>query len=186
MIHCYCWRKPKLNKLYLSVLDSPEKLGSKLKLIVFVFEGALKVCTDASNSPDKVNPVFSLYKNLIALERASDKDESAIRTCRRLLKASPKKVELRLCMAALQQVSGHAAGVVTVYKEALEACNKHAQVAYSAAKYFIETVCVHFCLNFFSCESIKSIVLLVWYFDLIFLANVLHSYTNAQVAASEL
>ena len=58
-------------------------------------------------------------------------------------------------MAALQQVSGHAAGVVTVYKEALEACNKHAQVAYSAAKYFIETVCVHFCLNFFFMREYK-------------------------------
>ena len=111
-----------------------------------------------SNSPDKVTPVFLLYKNLIALERASGKDESAIRTCQRLLKASPKKIELRLCMAALEQVSGHEDRVIKVYKEALKTCDGHAQIAYSAAKYFIETVLLIFS-SFFFFESKKSNVL---------------------------
>jgi hypothetical protein len=93
-----------------------------------------------SNSPDKVSPVFSLYKNLIALERACGKDASSVRTCQRLLKASPKKIELWLCMSALQQVSGQEDGAVNVYKKALETCNGHAQIAYCAAKYFIQTV----------------------------------------------
>jgi Tfp pilus assembly protein PilF len=93
-----------------------------------------------------VSPVFWLYKNLIALERASGKDASSLRTCQRLLKASPKNIELWLCMAALHQVSGNETGAVNVYKKALETCAGHAQIAYCAAKYFIETVNVYFLL----------------------------------------
>ena len=84
--------------------------------------------------------MFWLYKNLIALERASGKDASSLRTCQRLLKASPKNIKLWLCMAALQQVSGSEDGAMNVYKKALVTCDGHAQVAYCAAKYFIETV----------------------------------------------
>ncbi|XP_028397201.1 zinc finger C3H1 domain-containing protein-like [Dendronephthya gigantea] len=104
-----------------------------------LFHSALKECGVVSCSSDKVTPVFLLFKNLISLERASGKNPSSIRTCQRLLKAYPKKIELWSCLSALQQVSDNEGGAANVYKKAVETCDGHAQIVYHAAKYFMET-----------------------------------------------
>ena len=104
------------------------------------FLGALKACSARSEAENKVPPSLPLYKNLIALERACGKTESAIRSCQRLLKASAKETDLWLCLASLEQLSDRGANVTKVYKNALENCSGHAQVAYSAAKHFLKKV----------------------------------------------
>lgn len=84
--------------------------------------------------------MLSLYKNLIALERACGKDTSSIRTCQRLLKASPREIDIWLCLAALHEIGGSDGSVASVYKNALGSLGGHAEIAYCAAKHFIRAV----------------------------------------------
>ena len=81
-----------------------------------------------------------LYKNLIALERAYGRINSARGICRHLLKDNPSVIALWLCLAALEEAVEMDGGAEKVYKEALEKCKGHAEVSYSAARYYLEQV----------------------------------------------
>ena len=81
-----------------------------------------------------------LYKNLIALERAYGRINSARGICRHLLKDNPSVIALWLCLAALEEAVEMDGGAEKVYEEALEKCKGHAEVSYSAARYYLEQV----------------------------------------------
>ena len=87
----------------------------------------------------RLSVCLPLYKNLIALERAYGRINSARGICRHLLKGNPSVVVLWLCLAALEDaVEDGDAG--QVYEEALGNCMGHAELSYSAARYYLEKV----------------------------------------------
>ena len=81
-----------------------------------------------------------LYMNLLALERAHDRLDSAKGICCRLLQSNPTNVELWQCRAALEQAQGSTDGVKEIYDEALVKCRGHAALVYSAARFLSEKV----------------------------------------------
>ena len=102
---------------------------------------ALKACTAlVKSSSSRLNVCLPLYKNLIALERAYGRISSAEGICRHLLKDNPSVVVLWLCLAALEDAMKKAGEVEKVYKEALLRCKCHAEVSYSAARYYLGQV----------------------------------------------
>lgn len=92
------------------------------------------------SSSSRLNVCLPLYKNLIALERAYGRISSAVGICRHLLKDNPSVVVLWLCLAALEDAMKKAGEIEKVYKEALLRCKCHAEVSYSAARYYLEQV----------------------------------------------
>ena len=92
------------------------------------------------SSSSRLNVCLPLYKNLIALERAYGRISSAEGICRHLLKDNQFVVVLWLCLAALEDAMKKPGEVEKVYKEALLRCKCHAEVSYSAARYYLEQV----------------------------------------------
>ena len=102
---------------------------------------ALKACTAlVKSSSSRLDVCLPLYKNLIALEIAYARISSAEGICRHLLKDNPSVVVLWLCLAALEDAMKKVGEVEKVYKEALLRCKSHAEVSYSAARYYLEQV----------------------------------------------
>ena len=100
---------------------------------------ALIACRAVVKSPsDKLAVCLPLYKNLIALERAYGRIDSARGICHHLLKDNPSVIVLWLCLAALEDAVDR--GAEKVYEEALEKCKGHAEVSYSAARCYLEQV----------------------------------------------
>ena len=94
------------------------------------------------SSPSRLTVCLPLYKNLIALERAYGRITSARGICRHLLKDNPSVVVFWLCLAALEDAVETDGDVGTVYEEALDKCEGHAELSYSAACYYLEQVSV--------------------------------------------
>lgn len=102
---------------------------------------ALKACRGlVKSSSARLAVCLPLYKNLIALERAYGRINSARGICRHLLKDNPSVTVLWLCLATLEDAVGMNGGAEKVYEEALEKCKGHAEVSYSAARYYLEQV----------------------------------------------
>ena len=102
---------------------------------------ALKACRAlVKSSSARLTVCLPLYKNLIALERAYGRIDSARGICNHLLKLNPSVMELWLCLAALQNAVQMDGSVGKVYEEALDKCDGHAEVAFSAARYYLEQV----------------------------------------------
>ena len=110
--------------------------------VIFLLElDALKACNAlAKSSPDKLTICLPLYKNLIALERACGRNDSARGICRHLLKEKQSEVVLWLCLAALEVSTEKGREAEQVYLEALEKCKGHAELSYSAARFYLEQV----------------------------------------------
>ena len=110
-------------------------------VIFFLKSDALKACSArAKSSSDKLTICLPLYKNLIALERAYGRIDSARGICRHLLKDNPSMVVLWLCLAALEDSMKNGRGAEQVYMEALDKCRGHAELSYSAACFYLEQV----------------------------------------------
>ncbi|KAL9984828.1 hypothetical protein ACROYT_G007164 [Oculina patagonica] len=118
---------------------SQQSRASGEKLLA-MFQDALKACSAlAKSSSDKLAICLPLYKNLIALERAYGRIDSARGICRHLLKDNPLVVVLWLCLAALEDSTEKGGGAVQqVYLEALDKCEGHAELSYSAARFYLE------------------------------------------------
>ena len=102
---------------------------------------ALKACRQAAKaSSARLSVCLPLYKNLIALEMAYGRVNSARGICRHLLKDNPSVVVLWLCLAALEDATHEDGDAREVFEEALVKCKGHAEVAYSAARYYLEKV----------------------------------------------
>ena len=93
-----------------------------------------------------------LYMNLVAMERAHDRLDSARGICTRLLKSNSTTVELWQCRAALEQSHKCIDNVKEIYNEALVKCRGHAAIVYSAARFYSEQVCLPFTHWLFSCS----------------------------------
>ncbi|XP_067021110.1 zinc finger C3H1 domain-containing protein-like isoform X4 [Acropora muricata] len=110
--------------------------GEKL---LAMFQDALKACrVVAKPSAERLSVCLPLYKNLIALEMAYGRIDSARGICLHLLKDNPSVVVLWLCLAALEDDRQGGADARQVYEKALEKCRGHAMVAYSAARFYLE------------------------------------------------
>lgn len=110
--------------------------------VIFLLESdALKACSAlAKSSSDKLTICLPLYKNLIALERAYGRIDSARGICRHLLKDNPSAVVLWLCLAALEDSTEKGREAEQVYLEALDKCKGHAELSYSVARFYLEQV----------------------------------------------
>ena len=112
-----------------------------MSVIFFLELDALKACSAlAKSSPDKLTICLPLYKNLIALERAYSRIDSARGICRHLLNDNSSEVVLWLCLAALEDCKEKGREVEQVYLEALNKCKGHAELSYSVARFYMEQV----------------------------------------------
>ncbi|XP_068711250.1 zinc finger C3H1 domain-containing protein-like isoform X2 [Montipora foliosa] len=119
-------------------IPSQQSRASGEKLLV-MFQDALKACRQvAKASSARLSVSLPLYKNLIALEMAYGRVNSARGICRHLLKDNPSVVVLWLCLAALEDATHENGDAREVFEEALVKCKGHAEVAYSAARYYLE------------------------------------------------
>ena len=108
---------------------------------MFIFKDALLACDKRTlDSADRLAVCMPLYKNLIALERAYNRVNSAKGICQHLLKEAPGKVHLWLCLATLDEVDGMMEEAAQVYADGLSSCRGNAQVAYSAARFHLGQV----------------------------------------------
>ena len=104
---------------------------------------ALRACTNHNLPRDEsVSISMPLYKNLVALERAHNRLDSAKGICGRLLKDNSSNVELWQCRAALDQAQGCMEGAKKAYDKGLSKCRGHAALVYSAARFYLEKVCI--------------------------------------------
>ena len=111
------------------------------QLFLMIIIDALKACRVAAKpSAERLSVCLPLYKNLIALEMAYGRIDSARGICHHLLKDNPSVVVLWLCLAALEDDRQGGADARQVYEKALEKCRGHAMVAYSAARFYLEKV----------------------------------------------
>lgn len=102
---------------------------------------ALKACGEvAKPTVDKFSICLPLYKNLIALERAYGRVDSAREICRHLLKDHPTSVVLWQCHAALEDSPEKGEHAEQVRIEALEKCGANAELSYSAARFYLQQV----------------------------------------------
>lgn len=112
-----------------------------MSVIFFLELDALKACNAlAKSAPDKLTICLPLYENLIALERAYGRNDSARGIFRHLLKENQSEVVLWLCLAALEASTERSREAEQVYLEALEKCKGHAELSYNAARFYLEQV----------------------------------------------
>lgn len=109
------------------------------KKLLVLFQDALKACGEVTKPPfDKFTICLPLYKNLLALERAYGRVDSARGICRHLLKDHPSTVVLWQCLAALEDSPEKGGKAEQVYMEALDKCKASTELSYSAARFYLQ------------------------------------------------
>jgi predicted Zn-dependent protease len=102
---------------------------------------ALRACTLRNKSTsNRVLQCLPLYQNLLALERAHGRLDSAKGICRRLLQGTTSQVELWQCLAALEESTGNPKQALVVLNDALMKCGYDWELAYTTARLYLEQV----------------------------------------------
>ncbi|EDO30335.1 predicted protein, partial [Nematostella vectensis] len=121
----------------------PWKVGkgtsSPSEKLLAMFHDALKACTVRNKlAPEKISLCLPLYSNLIALERAYERNHSAKGICRRLLQGASSQVELWLYLAALEEATGTPQNAIKVFEEGLKKTGFNARLSYCVARFHLE------------------------------------------------
>ncbi|XP_078582451.1 zinc finger C3H1 domain-containing protein-like isoform X2 [Branchiostoma floridae x Branchiostoma japonicum] len=99
------------------------------------FQDALRACSSKTlAAQDNTQVCLPLYRNLVLMERVSNKVSSARGVCKRLLKACPDSVPLYLLLAEVEARHGTSQDTLSVLQEAASRHEQSAEIHLALAK----------------------------------------------------